>query len=216
MWIPDTPILIHGVTGSGKTELYLQAVAETLQQGRQAIILVPEISLTPQTVRRFVSRFPGQVGLIHSRLSRVKGTIPGGGHGMASSQLWSDRAARCSRPFANLGLIVVDECHDDSYYQGDFQPLYHAVETAIAYQKITGNALLLGSATPSVDMIYPLPAAKMDTDPLAQPHPRPPGSGQETTGFAASRTAWMLLKRLVKPRSVSLCLWFPLWICARN
>ena len=66
---PRKPFLLHGVTGSGKTELYLRAAEEAIRRGRQAIILVPEISLTPQTVRRFLARFPGQVGLIHSKLS---------------------------------------------------------------------------------------------------------------------------------------------------
>jgi len=149
-----TPILLHGVTGSGKTEIYLRAVDAVIKNGRQAIILVPEISLTPQTVRRFVSRFPGQVGLIHSRLS------PGERYDTwrraRNGQLVVVVGPRSAlfTPFANLGLIVVDECHDDSYYQSDFSPLYHAVEAAIAYQKIANIPLLLGSATPSVAMVY--------------------------------------------------------------
>jgi primosomal protein N' (replication factor Y) len=149
-----TPILIHGVTGSGKTELYLRNVEAVIKNGRQAIILVPEISLTPQTVRRFVARFPGQVGLIHSRLSAGEryDTWRRARNGQLSVVI-GPRSALFS-PFANLGLIVVDECHDDSFYQGDFFPLYHAVETAIAYQKICGIALLLGSATPSVEFVY--------------------------------------------------------------
>jgi primosomal protein N' (replication factor Y) len=149
-----TPVLIHGVTGSGKTELYLQAVSQVLRQGKQAVILVPEISLTPQTVRRFVSRFPGQVGLIHSRLSAGEryDTWRRARNGQLSIVV-GPRSALFT-PFANLGLIVVDECHDDSFYQGDFPPLYHAVETAMAYQKIARIPLLMGSATPSVEMIY--------------------------------------------------------------
>lgn len=151
---PCKPILINGVTGSGKTELYLQAAAEIIRQRKQVIVLVPEISLTPQTVRRFVSRFPGQVGLIHSRLS------PGERY-----DTW--RRARNARlsivvgprsalftPFPDLGLIVMDECHDDTYYQNELQPIYHAVETALALQKISKLALILGSATPSVEMVY--------------------------------------------------------------
>jgi len=152
--VVNTPILLHGVTGSGKTEIYLRAVDEVINNGRQAIVLVPEISLTPQTVRRFVSRFPGRVGLIHSRLS------PGERYDTwrraRNEQLAVVVGPRSAlfTPFANLGLIVMDECHDDSFYQGDFYPLYHAVETAIAYQKIAGISLLFGSATPSVEMVY--------------------------------------------------------------
>lgn len=148
------PILIHGVTGSGKTELYLRAVEEVIQRGQQAIILVPEISLTPQTVRRFVARFPGQVGLIHSRLSPGEryDTWRRARNGDISVVV-GPRSALFT-PFANPGLIVVDECHDGSYYQGEFRPLYHAVEAALAYGLITSANLLLGSATPSVEMYY--------------------------------------------------------------
>ncbi|HTX78854.1 MAG TPA: primosomal protein N' [Longilinea sp.] len=148
------PYLLHGVTGSGKTEIYLQAVDETLRLGRQAIILVPEIALTPQTVRRFLSRFPGQVGLVHSKLS------PGERY-----DTW--RRARDGRlpviigprsalftPLPDTGLIVVDECHDDSYYQDDFPPAYDAVATAIAYGRLSHAVVVLGTATPSVRMVY--------------------------------------------------------------
>ena len=148
------PYLLHGVTGSGKTEIYLQAVAETLRLGRQAIILVPEIALTPQTVRRFLSRFPGQVGLVHSKLSpgerydtwrRARdGKLP---------VIVGPRSALFT-PLPNLGLIVVDECHDDSYYQDDFLPAYDAVTAAIAYGRLSHAAVVLGTATPSVRMVY--------------------------------------------------------------
>jgi len=151
---PVPPFLLHGVTGSGKTEIYLQAVAETLRLGRQAIVLVPEIALTPQTVRRFITRFPGQVGLMHSRLS------PGERY-----DTW--RRARAGRlpviigprsalfaPLPNLGLVVVDECHDQSYYQAETVPHYHAVSTAMAYARQTGGVALLGTATPDVSLLY--------------------------------------------------------------
>lgn len=151
---PIKPILLKGVTGSGKTELYLQAAAEVLRQGRQVIVLVPEISLTPQTVRRFVSRFPGKVGLIHSRLSPGEryDTWRRARNGQLSIVV-GPRSALFT-PFPNLGLIVIDECHDDTYYQNDLQPIYHAVETALALQQISKLTLMLGSATPSVEMLY--------------------------------------------------------------
>ena len=144
------PFLLHGVTGSGKTEIYLQAVAEAIHSGRQAIILVPEIALTPQTVRRFLSRFPGQVGLVHSGL-------------LAGERYDTWRRARLGQlgvvvgprsalftPMPALGLIVVDECHDDSYYQGEGLPYYHARQAAVAYARLAGAVCLLGSATPDL------------------------------------------------------------------
>jgi primosomal protein N' (replication factor Y) len=144
------PVLLHGVTGSGKTEIYLRAVENVLRLGRQAIVLVPEIALTPQTVRRFLGRFPGQVGLWHSGLSQGE-----------RFDAW--RRARDGRlavmvgprsalftPFPHLGLIVVDECHDDSYYQSDPQPRYNARQAAITYARQAGALCLLGSATPDV------------------------------------------------------------------
>lgn len=148
------PVLIHGVTGSGKTEIYLTAVQEVLGMGKQAIILVPEISLTPQTVHRFVSRFPGRVGLIHSGLS------PGERYDTwrrarsgALSVVVGPRSALFV-PFSRLGIIVVDESHDDSYYQSEPQPHYHARQVGVAYAHLCGAVCLLGSATPDVTSIY--------------------------------------------------------------
>ena len=148
------PFLLHGVTGSGKTELYLRAVRETLAAGRQVIILVPEISLTPQTVQRFLSRFPGQVGVIHSQLSegerydtwrRVRlGELP---------VIVGPRSA-LFMPLENIGLIVADECHHESYDQRDTLPYYHAVTTAAAYARFTGAVALFGSATPRVTQFF--------------------------------------------------------------
>jgi primosomal protein N' (replication factor Y) len=148
------PVLLQGVTGSGKTEIYLRAVEETLRQGRQAVVLVPEISLTPQTLRRFTGRFPGQVGLVHSRLS------PGERY-----DTW--RRARMGRlpvilgprsalftPLPDLGLVVVDEFDDDSYTQSDFRPAYSAVQTAIHYCRLAGAVCLLGSATPDIGLLH--------------------------------------------------------------
>jgi primosomal protein N' (replication factor Y) len=146
--------LLIGVTGSGKTELYLRAVAATLAKNRSALILVPEIALTPQTVRRFYARFPGKVGLVHSKLSpgerydtwrRIRsGALP---------VVVGPRSALFS-PFPDLGLIVIDECHEESYYQDDFRPHYSAVETALAYAQQNDAVIVLGSATPSVEQLY--------------------------------------------------------------
>jgi primosomal protein N' (replication factor Y) len=150
---PAPPYLLHGVTGSGKTELYLRAVEYVIQQGRQAIILVPEIALTPQAVRRFLARFPGQVGLVHSQLSagerydtwrRARGGELGVVVGPRSALF---------TPLPKIGLIVLDECHDDSYYQSD-PPFYQARQAAVAYAGITGAVCLLGSATPNVTSTF--------------------------------------------------------------
>jgi primosomal protein N' (replication factor Y) len=150
---PPPPVLLHGVTGSGKTELYLQAVEATLKRGRQAIVLVPEIALTPQTVRRFLGRFPGQVGLVHSRLSAGEryDTWRRARSGLLSVVV-GPRSALFT-PFADPGLIVVDESHDESYYQSD-PPAFHAVELAVAYARQVGGVCLLGTATPDVNSYY--------------------------------------------------------------
>ena len=151
---PVQPYLLYGVTGSGKTEIYLHAVAETLRLGRQAVVLVPEISLTPQTLRRFLARFPGQVGVIHSRLSmgerydtwrRVRaGLLP---------VVVGSRSALFA-PLPNPGLIILDECHDDSYYQGDLQPNYDAVSAAAAYARLSRAVMVAGSATPDIEQMH--------------------------------------------------------------
>lgn len=158
----ETPLphLLHGITGSGKTEIYLQAVAETLRQGRQAVVLVPEIALTPQTVRRFAARFPGQVGLVHSRLSpgerydtwrRARsGDLP---------VIVGPRSALFS-PFPNPGLVIIDEFHDESYYQDDFPPAYSAVEAALALGRLARALVLMGSATPDVSLMQRARQAK--------------------------------------------------------
>ncbi len=143
--------LLHGVTGSGKTEIYLRAVAATLAQGRRAIVLVPEISLTPQTTRRFLARFPGRVGLFHSQLS------PGERY-----ETW--QRARAGRldvivgprsalftPLPDVGLIVLDEEHDASFKAQDYTPAYHARDVALELARMAGATVLLGSATPSLE-----------------------------------------------------------------
>lgn len=149
-----SPFLLQGVTGSGKTEIYLRAVEETLQRGKQAIILVPEIALTPQTVSRFMGRFPGRVGVLHSELS------PGERYDTwrlaragALDIVVGPRSALFT-PFPDPGLIVVDECHDGSYYQGDLSPRYHALPGAIIYAAICSAVCILGSATPNVSTRY--------------------------------------------------------------
>ncbi|MDB5059614.1 MAG: primosomal protein, partial [Chloroflexi bacterium] len=145
--------LLHGITGSGKTEVYLRAVADTLAAGRQAIVLVPEIGLTPQTVTRFAGRFPGQVALLHSRLSA----------GERYDEWQRIRRGECSvvvgarsavfSPVSKVGLIVIDEEHDASYKQ-DSTPRYHTRDVAERLARITGAVVILGSATPDVTSFH--------------------------------------------------------------
>ncbi len=147
------PFLLHGVTGSGKTEIYLRAVEEVIKRRKQAIVLVPEIALTPQTVHRFLVRFPGQVGLVHSKLSEGEryDTWRRARAGLLKVVIGARSALFA--PLPDLGLIVADECHDSSYYQAD-PPFYHAVTAAQMYSQIAGAVCILGSATPSIMQRY--------------------------------------------------------------
>ncbi len=145
--------LLYGITGSGKTEIYLRAAEETIKRGKQVIILVPEIALTPQAVRRFLSRFPGQVGLVHSKLS--EGERYDTWRRARSGKLKVIIGARSAlfSPLPNVGLIVVDECHDSSFYQSE-PPYYHAVIAAQEYARLCGAVCVLGSATPTIEQRF--------------------------------------------------------------
>ncbi|MBI5933305.1 MAG: primosomal protein N' [Chloroflexi bacterium] len=156
---PIANYLLHGVTSSGKTEVYLRAAEETVRQGRQVIVLVPEIALTPQTVRRFLARFPGQVGLVHSKLSEGERYDTWRRARAGKLKIIIGARSALFAPLPNIGLIVVDECHDSSYYQSE-QPFYHAVTSAQEYARLCGAVCLLGSATPTIEQRFhssPLP-----------------------------------------------------------
>jgi len=146
--------LLHGVTGSGKTEIYLRAVAEVLEQGRRAIILVPEISLTPQTVTRFAARFPGRVAVLHSALTDGEryDTWRRARAGLVDIVV-GPRSALFA-PLSPLGLIVLDEEHDDSYKQEAPRPRYHARDAALELARLSGATAILGSATPSLEAYH--------------------------------------------------------------
>jgi primosomal protein N' (replication factor Y) len=155
---PDTarPLLLHGVTGSGKTEIYLQAISSTLARGKTAIVLVPEISLTPQTVERFKSRFSesdDMVAVLHSRLS--EGERHDEWHKISSGRARIVIGARSAvfAPLENLGLIVVDEEHETTYKQEE-APRYHARDVAVVRGKLEGCVVLLGTATPSLESYF--------------------------------------------------------------
>jgi primosomal protein N' (replication factor Y) len=144
------PLLLLGVTGSGKTEVYLQGIAHVLAQGRGAIVLVPEIALTPQTVQRFAGRFGQQVAVLHSALS--DGERHDEWHRIRTGQARVVVGPRSAvfAPVARLGLIVVDEEHEPSYKQ-DETPRYHARDVAVMRGRIEPCAVLLGSATPAME-----------------------------------------------------------------
>ena len=145
--------LLNGITGSGKTEIYLRAAQETISRGRQVIVLIPEIALTPQTVRRFLARFPGQVGLVHSRLSEGERYDTWRRARMGKLKVIIGARSALFAPLENVGLIVVDECHDPSYYQSE-PPFYHAVSAAQDYARLCGAVCVLGSATPTIEQRF--------------------------------------------------------------
>jgi primosomal protein N' (replication factor Y) len=150
------PILLHGVTGSGKTEIYLQGIQSTLARGRTAIVLVPEISLTPQTVERFKSRFADAqetVAVLHSHLS--EGERHDEWHKIHAGRARIVVGARSAvfAPLENLGLIVVDEEHETSYKQEE-APRYHARDVAVVRAKMEKCVVLLGTATPSLESYH--------------------------------------------------------------
>jgi primosomal protein N' (replication factor Y) (superfamily II helicase) len=151
--VEHSAFLLYGITGSGKTEIYLRAAEDMIKRGKQVIILVPEIALTPQAVRRFLSRFPGQVGLVHSRLS--EGERYDTWRRARTGKLKVIIGARSAlfSPLPNVGLIVVDECHDPSFYQSE-PPHYHAVAAAQEYARLCGAVCVLGSATPTVEQRF--------------------------------------------------------------
>jgi len=142
--------LLHGVTGSGKTEIYLAALAETIRQGKRGICLVPEIALTQQITERFFARFPGRVAVIHSRLSA--GEQYDGWRRISRGEFDVVVGPRSAifAPQPGLGLIIVDEEHEWAYKQADKMPRYHARDVAIHLAQLTGAVLLLGTATPDI------------------------------------------------------------------
>jgi primosomal protein N' (replication factor Y) len=149
-----TVFLLHGVTGSGKTEIYLQALAEAVRLGKRGIVLVPEIALTTQIIERFASRFPHKVAVLHSKLSL----------GEQFDEWQRIRDGECDvvigprsaifAPQPDLGLIVIDEEHEWTYKQHDKSPRYHTRDVAIKLAELTGAVVVLGSATPDVETFY--------------------------------------------------------------
>src|SRR5712691_10021735 len=141
--------MLHGVTGSGKTEVYLQAIADALERGQRALLLVPEISLTPQTIARCASRFPGRVAVLHSALTPRQRYGEWRRIGQGSVDVVIGPRSALFAPLRDLGLIVIDEEHDWTYKQ-EQSPRYHARETAIKLASLVGAKVILGTATPDL------------------------------------------------------------------
>ena len=146
----NTVSLLYGVTGSGKTEVYMELIDKYLQKGLKSIVLVPEISLTPQLIKRFEERFEGNIALLHSALSdgekydEYRRIVKG------EADIVIGARSAVFAPLSNLGLIIIDECHSDSYKQ-DNNPRYNAKDVAIKRAKDLGAKVVLGSATPMLE-----------------------------------------------------------------
>jgi primosomal protein N' (replication factor Y) len=150
-------VLLQGVTGSGKTEVYIHLIREQIEKGKQVLFLVPEIALTTQLIQRLSNYFGNQVGIYHSKFN-----------GNERVEIWNQVLANNSEkyrvlvgarsalflPFQNLGLVIVDEEHEGSFKQHDPSPRYHARDMAIVLSKLFGAKTLLGSATPSIETVY--------------------------------------------------------------
>ena len=146
--------VLHGVTGSGKTEVYLQALAQTIKLGKKGLVLVPEISLTPQTIERFAGRFPRRVAVLHSHLTL--GEQFDQWHSIQQGDFDVVIGARSAifAPQPQLGLIVIDEEHEWTYKQHEQAPYYHTRNVALKLAELTGATVVLGSATPDTETYY--------------------------------------------------------------
>lgn len=162
-----TPFLLQGVTGSGKTEVYLEALRHTVDQGRRAIVLVPEIALTPQTVRRFAERFPGRVGVLHSGLTAGEAYDEWHATALGAYDVVIGSRSAIFAPQPDLGLIVIDEAHEWTYKQSEPAPRYDARAVAARLATLTGAALVYGTATPDAERWYA--AAEGDLERLDLP-----------------------------------------------
>lgn len=147
---PEARFLIQGVTGSGKTEVYIEVIAQLVARGKQAIVLIPEIALTYQTLMRFYHRFGGRVSVIHSKMSAGERQDQFDRAAQGDLDVMIGPRSALFTPFPNLGIIVIDEEHEESY-QSEQSPRYHARETAFRRGELEGACVVLGSATPSME-----------------------------------------------------------------
>src|SRR5438067_6234666 len=147
------PVLLHGVTGSGKTEVYMRAAEHFLETGKTALILVPEIGLTPQLTERFAERFPGNTAILHSSLTKRQRIDEWLRIYTGKAPIVIGTRSAVFAPLQNIGLIVVDEEHETSYKQEEL-PRYNARDTAVMRAKLARAVAVLGSATPSMESFH--------------------------------------------------------------
>ena len=183
---PDTPprsFLLHGVTGSGKTEVYLAAAADALAHGESVIALVPEIALAPQTVARFEARFPGQVAVRHSGLRPAEAREQWRQMWAGERRIVVGPRSALFAPLRNLGLIIIDEEHEWTYKQAEPHPRYHARDAAARLAALSESVIVLGSATPDIATMQQARAGahhllelptRVESPPQSLPRPTPP------------------------------------------
>ncbi|MCL1935137.1 MAG: primosomal protein N' [Defluviitaleaceae bacterium] len=147
------PILIHGVTGSGKTEVYMEIISEVLKEGKEAIVLVPEISLTPQTLSRFISKFGDLVNFTHSKLSNGERYDQWKNAKNGDISIMIGPRSAIFTPFNNLGIIIIDEEHEQTY-KSELAPKFDTREVAIQRSKFEGATVIFGTASPSIDTYF--------------------------------------------------------------
>jgi len=182
--------LLMGVTGSGKTEVYLQCIRKVIEQGKRAIVLVPEIALTPQTVRRFTARFPS-VAILHSGLTATERHRYWQQIVTGRAQVVVGARSAVFAPVPDLGIIVVDEEHEASYKQ-DQSPRYNARDVAIKRGQIEKALVLLGSATPSLETYYRVGGSKREGEAPAEPK----SSTDEKPGSAGASPSHQIPSRV--------------------
>ena len=149
----NRPVLIHGVTGSGKTEIYMKLIEKVIENGQQVIVLIPEISLTYQTIRRFGSRFGGKVSILNSKLTPAERYDQFVRAKQGKISIMVGPRSAVFTPFTNLGMIIMDEEHEPAY-KSESTPRYHARETAIERARMENAHVILGSATPSLEAYH--------------------------------------------------------------
>ncbi len=203
----ERPVLLHGVTGSGKTEVYIRALESVLAQGKGGMILVPEIALTPQLLGRFSSRFPGKVAVLHSDLSASERLAQWEKLRKGTASVVIGARSAVFAPVKNLGLIVVDEEHETSYKQED-SLRYHARDVAVVRAKLHGCRAILGSATPSLESYFNAQTGRYLYVPLLKRvHSRPLPKVQVVDlrvkeDWQSPTTPWLSRQLLARMRSV--------------
>ena len=162
--------LLYGITGSGKTEVYIHALKKVLESKKDGIVLVPEIALTPQTVARFYKVFGEEIAILHSRLSNRERLNAWNDLQSGKKSIAIGSRSAVFAPVKNLGLIILDEEHDGSYKQEDPAPRYHARETAIVRAKLNNAVVIMGSATPSMQALHMAARGKVELLELKERH----------------------------------------------